>query len=216
MKLSTGSWMSWHINSLYDLAKLASGSIGDCWVLLVIPAHTEAHAWMPIHKPGCLAALSVECPVLKWLDRYRGVNCQFQFVLLKSAGAAFQRESTWNWQWQSGIGFVRREKSEQNDWRRTWPPTSPCTCPPPTHTHTIMEAVMKALYPPCLSPFHLCGTPCTHTHSSSSCRLRSHSPWQSSSVLQEQMIVSLDKEWLIHLIPSILKPPPNDLTSWHR
>lgn len=161
MKLSTGSWMSWHINSLYDLAKLASGSIGDCWVLLVIPAHTEAHAWMPIHKPGCLAALSVECPVLKWLDRYRGVNCQFQFVLLKSAGAAFQRESTWNWQWQSGIGFVRREKSEQNDWRRTWPPTSPCTCSPPhTHTHNYGGCYESALpsmsftFSPMWNPLH--------------------------------------------------------------
>lgn len=80
-------------------------------------AHKQKHS--STYKRGWLAALNVECLVLKWLDRYRGVNCQFQFVLLKSAGAAFQRENTWYWQWQSGIGFVRREESESSDPRRT-------------------------------------------------------------------------------------------------
>lgn len=114
--------------------------------------HTNSNtqAWTHIYKLGRLAALNVEGLVLKWLDRYRGVNCQFQFVLLKSSAAAFQRESTWNWQWQSGIGFVRREKSEQNDQSRTWTPTSFHA-----HTHTQMYRHVRSCSWSLLQTWHL-------------------------------------------------------------
>lgn len=83
-----------------------------------------------------------------------------------------------------------------------WTPPSPCTC---AHTKDvlvslrhrwylikIMETVKKALSTP---PSYTISPTWTHSHTqSSSWLLRSYSPWQSSSVLGEQMIVSLDSE----------------------
>lgn len=168
-------------------------------------AHKQKHS--STYKRGWLAALNVECLVFKVTGSIQGSELPISVCFIEIGWCCIPEGehlilavAEWNW-----ICEERREWVEwpEKDFGRLHVRARAhtqkmflCHCGTDGISSKLWRLLRKHFYPSVLH--HLTYMdPLTHTHTltqSSSWLLRSYSPWQSSSVLEEQMIVSLDSE----------------------